>query len=503
VIPESVNAIGEQAFWFCRNLTYLVIPRGIKQIGVEVFYQCYRLELGVYYHHEPSAHLSIRGYRNKYIYLLNEKQQKIGKIYYLDEGYWGLLKQHTQAEIEEEFASRLMSGLVDHLSEYDALFSSSNEIVIRKARSAICRLEYPLELLDKYKKEYTNYLSKNSELIIPFMIKKGDIAFIGTMVNLGAIPSENISDYVDLANELSQTEILSALLDYKNKNRGKKSPTKLELNITNPASDWATQENEDGSLTITKYLGKNQDVTIPSSLNGKKVKCIEGNLGSLKVSIFFQDRNHINSVIIDEGIEVIGERAFLECKNLISVLIPQSVTMICKEAFFGCNSLTSVVIPDSLDVINPGLFKDCYSLSIIQIPSGVTVIGRDAFSCCSSLQSAMIPDGVKKIGRKAYYGCTSLINVNISESVLEIGYSSFSSCSSLKSVVIPEGVKEIYGYTFGYCTSLSRIRIPESVTKIEYDAFESCNKENLVIYSPRGSYAIDYAKENGIKYLEM
>ena len=43
--------------------------------------------------------------------------------------------------------------------------------------------------------------------------------------------------------------------------------------------------------------------------------------------------------------------------------------------------------------------------------------------------------------------------------------------------------------------------IPETVTSIADNAFENCYF--LVINAPKGSYAIDYAKEHGIKYVEI
>lgn len=53
---------------------------------------------------------------------------------------------------------------------------------------------------------------------------------------------------------------------------------------------------------------------------------------------------------------------------------------------------------------------------------------------------------------------------------------------------------------FWGCELLS-ITIPDSVTYIGVNAFYGCDK--LIICAPAGSYAIEYAKNNDIKFIEI
>ena len=95
----------------------------------------------------------------------------------------------------------------------------------------------------------------------------------------------------------------------------------------------------------------------------------------------------MSSLIIHDGIEVIGAGAFADCDNLEAVVIPDSVILIQKCAFMSCDNLKQVVFGEnsSLVEIGEGAFRECDSLEEINIPKGVVTIGRYAFYCDSAL----------------------------------------------------------------------------------------------------------------------
>lgn len=64
----------------------------------------------------------------------------------------------------------------------------------------------------------------------------------------------------------------------------------------------------------------------------------------------------------------------------------------------------------------------------------------------------------------------------------------------------PLGMKSIGSRAFADCAALQVIEIPGSVESIADDAFDG--SENVTVYAPLGSYAIEWAKENGVSYLE-
>lgn len=237
-------------------------------------------------------------------------------------------------------------------------------------------------------------------------------------------------------------------------------------------------------------------------------------------------------VIID-GVVIIGERAFLGCKNLYTIVIPNSVTSIEDGAFSGCENLNTIIIPNSVTSIGEHAFMDCINLSSIvipnsvtsigkcaflgcrglasiNIPSSVTFLGEDAFGSCDNLSSICIerenpcycsingvlydkdvstllryplnnsgeyelPDSITRIGNYAFMGDENLSSIIIPNSVVNIGDSAFCGCLSLTSVIIPNGVKSIGDRAFSGCERLSTISIPNSVINIGVGAFYGCS----------------------------
>jgi|GEM_PF-504721 len=189
----------------------------------------------------------------------------------------------------------------------------------------------------------------------------------------------------------------------------------------------------------------------------------------------FQDCAKLTAVEIPEGVTSIGSSAFDGCSSLTSVTIPNSVTSIDGYTFYGCSSLASVTIPNGVTSIGGHTFYGCSSLTSVTIPDGVTSIGDYTFYGCSSLTSVTIPDGVTSIDWATFYGCSSLTSVMIPEGVTSIGSDAFHECSSLISVTIPDSVTSIGAYAFKYCSSLTSVTIPESVTSIGDSAFSGCS----------------------------
>ena len=225
---------------------------------------------------------------------------------------------------------------------------------------------------------------------------------------------------------------------------------------------------------------------------------------------WYSNRNTITSVIINDSVTSIGDRAFYNSIGLTSVTIPNSLTSIGYRAFYGCNGLASVEFPSSVTSIGKSAFNLCTSLTSVTIPNTITYIGAWAFEACSNLTAInvasdnpnycsqdgvlfnkdktiirqypgglqgayLVPNGVTKIDTSAFSYCDKLSSIEIPTSVTSIGYRAFYGCNGLASVEFPSSVTSIGKSAFNLCTSLTSVTIPNTITYIGAWAFEACS----------------------------
>lgn len=236
-------------------------------------------------------------------------------------------------------------------------------------------------------------------------------------------------------------------------------------------------------------------------------------------------KDEIETVVISDGAESIGEYAFFECTGLKNVTIPSTVKTINEGAFYKCSGLTSpqpeksddeivdsITIPYGVTSIGDEVFAHCTGLKKVTIPGSVKSIGERAFSDCHisteesedgterGLEKVVIENGTETIGKEAFNGCKKLNDIILPDSVTSIGETAFQYTglyndwfdgnedvlyinNHLISVYqgtanecnIKSGTKTIADSAFFACGSLPGITIPDSVTSIGNRAFKDCN----------------------------
>lgn len=216
-----------------------------------------------------------------------------------------------------------------------------------------------------------------------------------------------------------------------------------------------------------------------------------------------------STIKFGKNVRSIGERAFLECRNLNGDLtLPDSVQIVGDSAFAGCTGLTgTLTLGSSLQTIGAGAFYDCSFSGNLVIPDSVTSIGRYAFYSRPYLRpetqgtltlgrnlrtigefaflesrytgSLTIPDSVVEIGERAFYQCENLNGtLTLGRSLRTIGKEAFYWCAFTGSLTIPEGVAEIADGAFSSLYQFNRdgmfngtLTLPSTLKTIGAEAF--------------------------------
>lgn len=201
---------------------------------------------------------------------------------------------------------------------------------------------------------------------------------------------------------------------------------------------------EEEEVIINEYIGKSNDVVIPSSLEGKPVV-------EIKEGLFSED--NIKSVDIRLSDLVVTKDFFKGCDDLEKITF-RSVLSVDEGAFAHCPSLEKITASYFSD-FNYGLFKDNPKLKTLDL-GVVNNINNDAFVNSESLETIKI-NHINYIGKNAFENCEKLENVII-QKVITIKDYAFYSCDNLKKIKI-DNCNIIGEYAFAQCNNLLKAEL--------------------------------------------
>lgn len=249
-----------------------------------------------------------------------------------------------------------------------------------------------------------------------------------------------------------------------------------------------------------------------------------------------KQKDKIQSVVIESGVQSISGSAFSGCTALEKVSISDTVAQIDLNAFDGCTALAEFevaadnkafssdggvlfsadkkllrcpvgkaadyTVPSGTVAIAGGAFKDCAKLESLVIPDSVISIGESAFENCAALKRITLPKNITKLEASCFSGCAALAEIALPDGLKALGEKVFSGCAALKSVRIPAEVTVIPTEAFYGCSSLESITIPKNVSHINERAFDGCTALKKVDYLGSDTDWSQVTKETGNNALD-
>ena len=212
-------------------------------------------------------------------------------------------------------------------------------------------------------------------------------------------------------------------------------------------------------------LTKAGHVDIPGEVDGEKVTSIGSNVFS---------RNYLlSSVTIPEGIESIGDNAFLFC-NISNIILPSTLKKIGKYAFAATN-IESIKIPASVTSIDAPFICNCSSLTKVEVEEGNPIY--DSRNNCNAV--------INTATNTLIAGCKTS---EIPKSVTALGDNAFRECEYLEEFTIPEWITSIGQYAFMFDNQL--LKIYSSIKhpfKLSTTTFGYVPTNSATLYVPKGT----------------
>jgi len=220
--------------------------------------------------------------------------------------------------------------------------------------------------------------------------------------------------------------------------------------------------------------------------------------------------------IIDEGILYVGlgvtkinNNQYKDNQNITEIQFKDTVTEISSigtSAFRNCTGLKRVVIPGNVKSIGDWAFAGCSNLEEIVFEEGVQKLVVYAFVDCPKLQSVTLPKSIQSIKKEniltenkstrvfhCWLGseaCRIVMDNNNKVDIIGIDAEHADSID-LKHFAVPDN-KTIKAGLFQNL-AFERVDLNNDITEIGENAFHP----NSILRVKRGTYADEWAKENG------
>ena len=109
----------------------------------------------------------------------------------------------------------------------------------------------------------------------------------------------------------------------------------------------------DGTISLIEYSGNAQNVIIPSTIDGKRVKKLDTNA--------FKNNVSVRTISLPEGLEIIDSYAFSACPNLTSISMPSTLHTLSGLFYKSCPNL-KYTIPDNLTKMCNGSYMEMFKV---------------------------------------------------------------------------------------------------------------------------------------------
>ena len=481
VIPDSVTAMGEYAFYNCTNLSRVQLGSGLKAIPMRCFRWCGLTSVAI-----PANITRLEESAFDYNFSLTEVKLHDTITYIGPKAFWNdpIVSIDLPAELTAisygAFSDTALTGIT--IPEKVTVIED-----FAFGNTPLETAELPASLKTIGDGAFSN--TALTEIVLPAGLESmGNCVFqyfetakLQTVRFLGEAPAFVEPDaekgldgtFAYVTARVLYPDSAATWEAAKDKNYGGNLTWESYFVPAQTVTDY-TYTAQDGQVTITGYLGNDTEITVPAAIDRMPVTALADGA--------FSDRAEITKVTLPQTITSIGSDAFAWCYQLEEVVLPDNLTSIGCGAFQNCEQLKEVRIPAGVTWIENDTFLNCYQLEKVTLPDGLLYIGDYAFGYCEKLTDITIPASVTHIGNYAFRGCKAITGISLPAGLTEISEGAFSLCQGMTRIVIPKGVTVIGTEAFFGNKRMGSVTLPVSVRTVEKQAFSQCNDLRCISY---------------------
>lgn len=525
IIPNSVTAIGNFAFYGCSGLTSIAIPNSVTSIGGYAFQNCTDLtsltipnsvtsiDDGAFMDCK-SLTLIISEIENPFVLLDGGEESSITYPFKGIPSYAQLIvPQGTKAKYQTTAGWNRFYNIVESSGKWgNNVYYYYNALTYKLTISG----EGPMWNIEDYDEHPWKYLSVKMLEIEPGVTSIGDFAFTRFGMTSVTIPNsvKSIGNYSFLfCGSLASVTIPNSVSSISpGAFQGCGKLTRVVSKIENP---FAIDN------TVFSNISSDAKLIVPKGTIGKYKATAGWNFANIVEATGseqgdFSDKGIYFNLKNDGSLEVIGLASWTTIADIPSSIVINGtkyrVTSIGERAFEGRSDITYLSIPYSIKSIGKYAFVDCGSSMTVNIVDPESwcqmELGNEHASPLSSAgkmlvhdietTSFTVPETVTSIGAFTFYQCRCLESLYLPGSVKSIDSSAFEDCDYLTSLTLGEGLQSIGGSAFEGCKRLTTLTIPSTVNSMLINAFKNCSGLTSVTSEIDNPFMIDTSVFNGI-----
>ena len=482
VIPEGVEVIGSYSFSDHHQIQSITFPSTLKIIESFAFYKCSGLEsVSLPYGLVEIGDYAFGECRKLEFIAIPDSVKVFGKDF-LQSCYCDIKTNIWPAQLSHAISDYEIRGI--HTDSISVIPTTYRNL----AAVGFAREKGEINNNSERDKSHIKYIKRNVERLCATAIWRPELLHL--MCENRLIEEKSIDLYLRASKEAKADEMTALLEQYqvsldqvKMQKEHERKKTAIEKKKEQVQINQTNRNEEDGIKGLTFVI------------SGKLT-----NQSYYRYEKLWESHRELEEYLHFYGAEL-SDRVTVRTNYVVSCLSEPSEKkeQVAKE--LGIPIITE-------DVFHNLIAKKFLRSKYITVPSWVKTIPRYASygieptrlfvgaNDTNVLETLILTEGLEKIEKEAFCYCRKLRHVTIPDTVRSIEQGAFKSCECLSEVSIPSGMACLEDEVFSDCLALKKVWLPDSVVQISASAFRNC--PSVTIYTPRGSYAEQFAKNAGI-----